>query len=140
MLLLWLARLHFEQAQFKEAKVWINRILDHPDRGQREDIQSLARIMLIFIYFETGESELTESQSKATRKFLERRESLYQFERCILRFLEHHSFADKDKQLGVAFRQLRADLETIFKEPLEANFLAYFDIMAWLDVKIGQLK
>jgi hypothetical protein len=137
MLLLWLARLHFEQGQYREAKAWLNRIMDHPERGQREDIHSLARIMLIFIYFETGEADLTESQSKATRKFLQRREALYQFERCILRFLEHHSFAAKDQQLRAAMKDLRKELEGIFKDPLEANFLAYFDILAWLDAKIA---
>lgn len=138
MLLLWLARLHFEQGQYKESKVWLNRILDHPHRGQREDIHSLARIMLVFIYFETGEADLTESQTKATRKFLQRREALYQFERCILRFLEQHSFSEKNQQLRDAMRNLRKELETIFQDPLEANFLAYFDIMAWLDAKIAQ--
>ncbi|MEY3443543.1 MAG: hypothetical protein RLZZ519_1824, partial [Bacteroidota bacterium] len=133
MLLLWLARLHFEQGQFKEAKAWLNQILDHPHRGQREDIHSLARIMLIFIYFETGEADLTESQSKATRKFLQRRDALYQFERCILRFLEKHSFSNKDAKLRAALRDLRDELEAIFKDPLEANILAYFDILKWIE-------
>lgn len=137
MLLLWLARLHFEQRQFKEAKHWLNQILDHPHRGQREDIHSLARIMLIFVYFETGETDLTEAQAKATRKFLHRREALYQFERCILRFLEKHSFDNKDHALREAMRGLRTELQAIFKDPLEANILAYFDILAWLDGKIG---
>lgn len=133
MLLLWLARLHFEQRQFKEAKAWLNEILDHPHRGQREDIHSLARIMLIFIYFETGEADLTESQTKATRKFLQRRDALYQFERCILRFLEKHSFSFKDAQLRDSLHGLRAELEVIFQDPLEANILAYFDILKWID-------
>jgi tetratricopeptide (TPR) repeat protein len=140
MLLLWVARLHFEQGQYKEAKQWLNMILDHPHRGQREDIHSLSRIMLIIIYFETGEADLTESQSKATRKFLQRREALYGFERCILRFLEEHSFAEKGPGLKSALEKLRGELKTIFQDPLEANFLAYFDIMAWLDAKISGKK
>lgn len=136
MLLVWIARIHFEQRQYKEAKSWLNRILDHPMRGQREDTVGLARLMLIFIYFETGESELCESQCKATRKFLQRRDSLHEFEKSILRFLENHSFAEKNAALTAAMKQLRTDLATIFKNPLEANFLAYFDILAWLDAKI----
>jgi hypothetical protein len=89
--------------------------------------------MLIFIYFETGEADLTESQTKATRKFLQRRDALYQFERCILRFLEKHSFSFKDAQLRDSLRGLRAELEVIFQDPLEANILAYFDILKWID-------
>lgn len=135
MLLVWVARIHFEQKQFKEAKAWLNRILDHPQRGQREDTVGLARLMLIFIYFETGESDLCESQCKATRKFLQRRDSLHAFEKTILRFLENHSFAEKNATLVQAMKQLRIDLADIFKNPLEANFLAYFDILRWLDGK-----
>ncbi|MFN8397638.1 MAG: hypothetical protein U0176_23665 [Bacteroidia bacterium] len=135
MLLVWVARVHFEQQQYKEAKSWINHILDHPQRGQREDTVGLARLMLIFIYFETGESDLCESQCKATRKFLQRRDSLHAFERTILRFLENHSFTDKNAQLIQAMKQLRTELAEIFKNPLEANFLAYFDILRWLDTK-----
>jgi hypothetical protein len=37
-------------------------------------------------------------------------------------------------------RALRKELEGIFKDPLEANFLAYFDILAWLDAKIAKTK
>ncbi len=136
-LLLLVARFHFEQRNFKEAKLYLNQILDHPDRGQREDMTSLARIMLIFIYFENGDGDLTEATSRSTRKYLQRRDTLYQFERRILRFLEQNSFSDQGKQLQQAMQQLHTDLTVIFQDPLEANILAFFDIMGWL---VGRQK
>lgn len=134
-----LARLHLEQGRHKQAKYWLNEILDHPERNQREDMSSLARILLIFIYFEQGDADLAESSSRATRKYLHRREALYEFERRILRFLEQHSFNDNGQQLLAALRTLRIDLLEIFKNPLEANVLDFFDIMGWLQTKIDAL-
>jgi hypothetical protein len=132
-----MGRLHFEQGRLREAKRWLNQILDHPARGQREDICSLSRILLIFIYFEEGESDLVEATSRSTRKYLQRRDALYQFERRILRFLEQHSFSDRGPQFAQALAELHKDLIGIFKDPLEANILAFFDIMGWLEGKMN---
>jgi hypothetical protein len=135
-----LGRLHLELGRHREAKGYLNQILDHPARNQREDMTSLARIMLIFIYWEQGDADLAESSSRATRKYLQRRDALYQFERRILRFLEQHSFHDSGPELLKALQQLHKDLLGIFADPLEANILAFFDIMAWLDVRIKGLQ
>ncbi len=135
-LILLLGRLQFEQGHLKEARRHLNKILDHPERGQREDITSLARIMLIFIYFEEGDGDLTEASSRATRKYLQRRDALYQSERRILRFMEQNSFTQKGAASKVALQALYTDLQAIFQDPLEANILLYFDILGWLQRKI----
>lgn len=131
-----LGRLQFEQGRLKEAKRWLNQILDHPARGQREDICSVARILLIFIYFEEGDGDLVEATSRSTRKYLQRRDALYQFERCILRFLEQHSFAAQGPTFTKALQGLHSELTTIFQDPMEATILDFFDIMGWVQGKL----
>jgi hypothetical protein len=138
-LTLQLGQVYFEQRQYKQARQWFNVILDHPNRHIREDITSLARILMIFIYFETGDADLAESSSKATRKYLLRHAGLYKFESRILRFLEQHSFEEQNNKLKTAAESLRTDLQTIFQDPLEATILNYFDVIGWLDAKIGRL-
>lgn len=135
-----LGRVAFEQKDFKSAAVWLNGILDETNRGIREDLVSLARIMLIFVYYERGEFDLVESGSRATRKYLRRREQLYKFESRILSFLEHNSFHITTSDEAEALRKLRADLNVIFEDKLEANILAFFVIIGWLDGKIGELE
>lgn len=135
-LLFLVGRLLFDQGRHKEAKEWLNQILDHPNRGIREDLTSLARILLVLIYFETGESEMVDFACKATRKYLQRRDSLHQFERVMLKFMESNSFMSKGPALKAAFKQLSIELKEVFKDPLEANVLAYFDIQAWLKNKL----
>lgn len=139
-ILFMLARLAFEQAQYEDARAWLNEILDAPSRGIREDITSLSRILMIFIYYETGEYDLVESYSRATRKYLRRREGLHKFEACILRFLEGNSFHATTRSEIEALKQLRTDLEAIFKDRFEASILNYFDMLGWLDAKIVRLE
>ncbi|HHG83248.1 MAG TPA: hypothetical protein ENJ82_00735 [Bacteroidetes bacterium] len=135
-----MGRVAFEQKDFRLAAGWFNEILDETNRGIREDLVSLSRILLIFTYYERGEFELVESSSRATRKYLRRREQLFRFEARILSFLEKNSFHATSKDEIVALRKLRTDLEIIFKDKLEANICSSFDILPWLDEKIAQLE
>ncbi len=135
-LLFLVGRLLFDQARYKEAKDWLNQILDRPNRGIREDLTSLSRILQVLIYFESGESEMVDFASKATRKYLQRRDSLHQFERTMLKFMESNSFLSEGAALKAAFKQLHHDLQAVFEDPLEANVLAYFDIQTWLQTKL----
>lgn len=136
-LLFLVGRLLFDQRRFSESKTWFNRILDEGRKGIREDLTSLTRIMQILVYFETEEPELVEYASKATRKYLQRKDSLFQFEKSILRFLENNAFQSSGKDQIAIFQQLHDELNSIFQDPLEANVLTYFDIQKWLKMKIG---
>ncbi|MEM7037468.1 MAG: hypothetical protein AAF570_10845 [Bacteroidota bacterium] len=139
-LLFMLGRLHFDHGDFEAARGWLNQVLDQPNRGIREDIVSLSRILLIFIYLETGEFELVESSSRATRKYLRRREQLHRFEARILKYLETNSFHGTSREEIDALKSLRSDLEGIFEDRLERNVLDFFDILSWLEGKIAKLE
>ena len=136
MLYFFLARLQFEGGAFSACRQWLDHILNRTNRGIREDITSIARILNIFTHFEEGEFELVESQSRATKKYLERRDQLHRFEARILKFLERHSFHTSSKAERSALENLKLELEQIFQDPLEAPVLRYFDILSWLDGKL----
>lgn len=136
MLYFFLARLHFESGEYSRCRRWLDLILNRTNRGIREDITSISRILNIFTHLEEDDMELVEAQSKATKKYLLRREQLHKFERRILTFLERHSFHASSKAAEGAMTELKADLEGIFQDPLEAPVLRYFDILAWLDAKL----
>ena len=136
MLYFFLARLHFEVGDFSAARRWTGLILGHTTRGIREDITSIARILEIFTHFEEGDFDLVEAQSRATRKYLARREQLHLFEARILKFLERHSFHSGAPGENEALRELHGDLGAIFENPLERPVLSYFDILAWLEGKL----
>lgn len=135
-LLFYMARLQFDQGHWREARHILEDVLQSAEAGVREDITSLSRLLLVFVYFEQGDYELAESASKAARKYFQRRAQLFGFERRILRFLEGTTFVAGDRSELAALQTLRTDLSQIFQDPLEANVLAFFDIMGWLDRRI----
>lgn len=139
-LLFLMARFQFEQGRHREARQVLEDVLQSAEPGVREDITSLSRLLLVFVYFEQGDYELAESASKAARKYFQRRDQLFQFERRMLRFLEGTTFIAGDQSELPALEALRSDLGTIFQDPLEANVLAFFDIMGWLERRIGSLR
>lgn len=139
-LLFLMARFQFDQGRFREARQVLEDVLQSAEPGVREDITSLSRLLLVFVYFEQGDYELAESASKAARKYFQRRDQLFQFERRMLRFLEGTTFIAGDQSELPALEALRSDLGGIFQDPLEANVLAFFDIMGWLERRIGSLK
>lgn len=140
MLYFFMARIQFEQKDFSQARTWLDLILDRTNRGVREDITSLARILKIFTFYEEGDVDLVESQSRSTRKYLSRREQLHGFERRILLFLEKNSFQTSTNAELDALASLRTDLDVIFEDPCEAPVLRYFDIIGWLDARIQGLR
>ena len=127
-----LARFQFELGNYTEARILLDGILLMEEPGIREDIVNIARIMLVFVYWEKGDLDLAESASKAARKYLRRRDQLFKFEKRILKFLEAGLVSvDQSK----ALKQLERDLSDIFQDPLEANVLALFDLRSWLAQK-----
>lgn len=139
-LLFLMARLQFDQGRWREARIILEDVLQNAEPGVREDITSLSRLLLVFVYFEQGDYELAEAASKAARKYFQRREQLFTFERRMLRFLEATTFVAGDRSELPALEALRSDLTTIFQDPLEANVLPFFNITAWLERRIGNLK
>lgn len=135
-----MARMQFDQGRLSEARAILEEILQEANQGVREDITSLSRLLLIFIYYQNGSADLAESASKAARKYLQRRDQLFLFEKRILRFLETTSFLAGDRSELPALESLRSDLSTIFQDKLEANVLAFFDILSWLETRIQKVK
>ncbi len=134
-----LARIFFDQENFSDSRHWLDQILGHTTRGIREDITSLARILTIFTHLEEGDFELVEAQSRATRKYLRRRDQLHRFESRILSYLEHNSFHVTNAEEKSTLETLRSELSEIFEDPQEAPVLRYFDMLGWLERRINSL-
>lgn len=139
-LLALMARLQFNAGNLSEARRILEQILAESTPGVREDIVSLARLMLVFVYSEKGDHELAESASKAARKYLQRREQLFAFEKRILRYFEQNvDWVGTAKELP-GLEALHSDLTKVFEDKFEANVLAIFDIMAWIKRRMAQLR
>ncbi|MBK9591099.1 MAG: hypothetical protein IPO32_06215 [Crocinitomicaceae bacterium] len=74
--LLKIACLYFGSNSFRVAVKWLNQIINEPDTGLREDLHSFARILRLICYFEMGDAEMIEMNTRATYRFLLRKKNL----------------------------------------------------------------
>ncbi len=127
---------YFETGEYSKSLHWINRILNDPDTGSMPDIHCFARILNLIVHYELGNTDLLEYIVKSTYRFLYKRKRLYKFETSVLNFIKNKlPKVNTGEELAEAFRELRAELKKILKDPYEKQVLEYFDFISWLDRK-----
>jgi hypothetical protein len=126
--------------EYRQALKWLVRANISEHYNIRQDLECIGRIMEIVLHYELGKFDVMEYRLKSTYRFLATKQKLYQLEKIILtsirKLINVHS---KEESLRF-FIQLRSALEPVVKDPLEEKFLAYFDIMSWLESKISNRK
>ena len=115
----------------------LNQWLNHPRTVEREDIQSLARILSLILHFEMGNSVLLESLLRAATRFLQKKNRLYELERRFFQFMSELMRAASGKDQQRAFRKMKDDLSEFSSLPDTRALLQTFDLEAWLDAKIN---
>ena len=128
--------LYFGAERYDEALNWLNQLLDYSDNLQRQDLQSVARILQIIIHYELGNALFLEYLLRSTYRYLRRRNRLYAFEIRIIKFIKKSRNIVTRKALQEEFSKLRADFIEMLEHPKEGFILRYFDFISWLDSKI----
>ena len=130
------ACLYFGNSDFKEALVWLNKIINSTDVNIREDIHGFARILSLVGHYELGNIELIEYNVRSTYRFLLKTQDLHQFQRYILNFLKRLNASMTNKELISHFEKLRDNLIPLAENRFEKRAFIYFDIISWLQSKI----
>lgn len=101
----------------------------------REDLQSLARILSLILHFELGNFLLLDSLLRTAARFLKRKNRLHELERRFMQgIFEAIKLPDSKGQRAV-FAKVKNDLEPNAQEPETRALLQTFDLLAWLDSK-----
>jgi hypothetical protein len=124
----------------KKALLWVNRLIETPDRETYSDLQGFARILRMIVCFELEYDELITSSTVSAYRFFRKRKLLYRPEEAVLWFIRKKlpriPTAEKEETIA-AFRELRDELAELYRDPLAQNFMKGFDLIAWLDSKIN---
>lgn len=128
--------IYFGTGNYDQALDYLNRWLNSPRSVQRQDLQSLARILNLIIHYEMGNTLLLESLLRSTYRFLNRQNRLHQFEEQVLQFFRQVNKLQNRKEIKAAFEKLKDSFESLEKEHVERAILQPFDLEAWLDSKI----
>jgi hypothetical protein len=127
----------FGAGNYVKALRWINEIINYQKVELRHDVQSFARILNLIIHYEIGNSDFSDHLSRSASRFLNKRGRLYNFESLILNFISKIYPVRNETQRIALFKQFRKQLIALSTDPFEKSAFEDFDMVAWLESKIG---
>lgn len=126
----------FGAGNYDRALDYLNKWLNLPRSIERQDLQSLARVLNLIIHYEMGNLMLLESLLRSTQRYLNKREGLLEFEVKIIHFIRQASKAIDKKDSRKALQDLKADFQGLLQAPKERAMLQMFDFEAWIDSRL----
>ena len=129
----------FGKGNYDEALKYLNLWLDLPRSIEREDLQSLARMLELIIHYEMDNMVLLESLVKNTYRYLRRKNQVYEFEKTLLQFFQQIVKGNDRRTLANARKELKTAIERLAEQPSEKILLEYFDFTSWIESKINKI-
>ncbi len=127
----------FGAGEYEDALAYLNHALSFSRSVERQDLQTIARILNLIVHYELGNTVLLESLLRSTYRFLKKRNALHDIERRILNFIREALEARSTTERRAVFRSHKQSIAELKSDPLARKILLrQFDILAWLDSKI----
>lgn len=123
----------FGAGNYDRALDYLNKWLNLPRSIERQDLQSLSRVLNLIIHFEMGNHLLLESLLRSTLRYLNKQEGLLEFEGKLIHFIRQTGKSIDKKDTRKALLELKLDFQRLLEKPKEKAMLQMFDFEAWLD-------
>lgn len=130
--------IYFGAQQYPQALEYLNHWLNLPKTVEREELQSLARILNLVIHYEMDNTLLLDSLLRSTYRFLNKRRKLLKFERRLIHYLRLITREYGRSSHRSLFESLKLELAELALQKTERAMLQLFDFDAWLTSKIEQ--
>lgn len=128
--------IYFGIGDYDKALEYLNEWLNLPRSMERQDLQSLSRILNLITHFEMGNTLLLEYLLRSTYRYLRSRNRIFLLEKSVLNFISESNKIRTRSELKDAFRKLKKEFEQLAQIPSEKIMFQYFDFIAWLESKI----
>ena len=129
--------IYFGAGDYDQALEFLNKWLNLSKSVERQDLQSIARILNLIIHYELGNTVLLESLLRSTYRFLKKRDRLQNTERKIIHFIKDAMEARSKKDLKNVMENLKKSFDELSKDSFASTLLSRpFNVMAWLESKI----
>lgn len=122
---------------YDRALQYLNEWHNQPRSVDREDLQSLARILALILHFEMGNTVLLDSLLRSATRFLQKKNRLYDLERRFIHFMSELIRQPGTREQQQVFRKMKLDLQELVHLPGAKTVLQTFDLEAWLDAKVN---
>lgn len=121
---------NFCQHKWKEALDWINMIVNTEKSDHRVDIQALARLLRLVIYFELGHFDLLEYELINVERYLRQRKIWYAYEAAVTRLLKKLIITEKENA-EILFVKFAAQLDEGFSAGRDSSLPAASELKLW---------
>lgn len=128
--------LYFGKGDYNESLSYLNSWLNIPRTNERQDLQSLAKVLNLIIHYEMNNPMLIDSILRSNTRYLSKQEGSHQFEKLLIAFFSKiNKMPLTNKELSEAFAQLKNNLLNELSVA-EKRLLGVFDIISWIESKI----
>jgi hypothetical protein len=119
---------------------WLNRWLNLPRSVEREDLQSVARILSIILHFEMGNLLLMESLLRSATHFMKVKNRFHDVERIFMHGMAEISRHPARRDQQMVFERMHGQLSESHLATAARPLLQTFDLHAWLISKARHLS
>lgn len=125
----------FGAGEYSRALDFLNQWLSLPSTVERQDLQSLSRILNLMVHYELGNFELLESLIRSTYRFLKKRNELDDMERKTISLIKKLVEAPSKKMLKEDFKSFREQFEGLSQQAGTPRLYTNA-VVAWFESKI----
>ncbi|MFC2176731.1 hypothetical protein ACFLR1_07185, partial [Bacteroidota bacterium] len=126
----------FSVGQYSDALRYLNLILNDTGIKSAEDLHASTRLLTMILQFELGRDDFLEYLARTTNRYLNKLETVYEFESILLSFMKKISRNDQLREDVGMFENLKKNLAEVAYEPGERNALSTLDLISWVNSKI----
>ncbi|MEM0996824.1 MAG: hypothetical protein AAGN35_07085 [Bacteroidota bacterium] len=130
----------FIREEMREALSWLGRILNRKEGDQRQDIQQAARILQLVIHLELGNFDLIHSLLRSTRRYLDLRQGMGEYEKALIAFFRQAITSPPGKVPSGLYRHTIAELKRLQAESQWSALLLCDEIVIWLQARLSGQK
>jgi len=125
--------IYFGNDKYSEALDALNDWLNTFRDGEREELQSLARLFNLMTHHKLNNSILLESLIRSTERFLQKQSKVYQYELLLIKAIKSAEKAVSKQELVHELEGIKEEFIKLKEIPREQIMLQYFPWIAWID-------
>ena len=125
----------FGAGEYSQALDFLNQWLSLPSTVERQDLQSLSRMLSLMVHYELGNFELMESLIRSTYRFLKKRDELDDMERKTINLIRKLVETPSKRMLKEDFKRFKEQFEGLSQQAGTPRLYTNA-VVAWFESKI----
>ncbi|MEQ9063142.1 MAG: hypothetical protein RIE58_03135 [Vicingaceae bacterium] len=133
-----ISRHYVGSGNYKKALEYINKVLNDNEANLRQDLFVFARLLNLVIHYELENFDLLDYLIKSTSRYIKKKHREYEYETAVVKYMKRMVRAQQARQSpDDIMKEFKNELNTLYKNPHNRIRLEYFDILEWIEIKMG---